>query len=103
MKKLMFFVVFSIMMGITAAAQTPAKVEKNGNTFTAVKGSGSSYDATGFYYVDTDGARYEIYVHTTQKGKNAGQTKCYIRKTSAKSGKQYWKEIPVRPEELTNN
>lgn len=102
MKKLAFFVVFSIMMGMSTVAQTPTKVEKNGNTFTAVKGSGSSYDATGFYYVDTDGVKYEIHIHTTQKGKNAGQTKCYIRKTSEKSGKQYWKEIPVKPEDLVD-
>ena len=103
MKKLFIFVVFSIMMGITAAAQTPAKVEKNGKTFTAIKGEGtSSYKPTGFYYVDTDGVKYEIHTHTTQKGKNAGQTKCYIRKTSEKSGKQYWKCIPVKPEELTD-
>ena len=60
----------------------------------------STYQPTGKYYIDTDGIKYEIYLHTVTKGDNKGKTFCYIKKVSKKSGKSYWKQIAVKPEEL---
>lgn len=103
MKKIILTVAALIIIGVSAAAQSPAKVEikKDGNTFVATKKAVSDgYKATDYYYKDTDGKTYQIYVHTVSKGEHQGQTKCYIQKVSRKSGKPYWKEIPVKPEDL---
>ena len=107
MKKMIITAAFLMAMGISCIAQsenTNIKVTKEGKTFTATKTScekeGAGYNPTGFTYIDTDGKSYEIHTHTTQRGENAGQTKCYIERTSKKTGKGYWKCIPVKPEEL---
>ena len=73
------------------------------NTFQATKTVStkqSTYQPTGKYYIDTDGIKYEIHTHTVTKGDNKGKTFCYIKKVSKKSGKSYWKQIAVKPEEL---
>lgn len=82
-------------------AQNPVKVTKNGNTFVATKTNASTgYTKTDFVYVDTDGKSYVIYTHKITKGDRQGQTVCYIQKVSKKTGKTYWKEIPVKSEDL---
>ena len=87
-----------------AEKKSTVKVEKvNAKTFKATKQSdtrGSGYQPTGYLYQDTDGNTYEIHTHVVSRGDAQGQTKCYIQRTSKKSGKTYWKEIPVKPEEL---
>ena len=92
-------------MGICTMNAQSVNVTKEGKTFTATKvaktsSRGSGYQATGYTYIDTDGNAYEIHTHEVTKGKNAGQTKCYIQRVSKNTGKSYWKEIPVKSEEL---
>jgi len=100
MKKLLFTLLIAFIATI-ASAQSKVEVKKEGNTFIAEKTvSTTGYTQTDYYYQDTDGITYQIYTHTISKGENQGVTKCYIRKTSKKSGKEYWKEIPVKPEDL---
>ena len=107
MKKTLLTIAAFLLVGIaTLNAQNTSSVSvsKDGKTFTATKQAknttGKGYTPTGFTYIDTDGNAYEIHVHTTQRGEHAGETKCYIQRTSKKTGKPYWKEIPVKPEEL---
>lgn len=92
----------SIAMGQThptkvGEKKSTTKVEKVDNkTFKATKTSGaSSYIATGYSYIDTDGKTYEIYSHKITRGDRAGQNAYYIKKVSKKSGKEYWKEINI--------
>ena len=115
MKK-MFFCIAMLAIACVAMGQAkPTKVAENQNTpkikvekvdnktFKATKQSGtrgSGYQPTGYLYQDTDGNTYEIHTHVVSRGDAQGQTKCYIQRTSKKSGKTYWKEIPVKPEEL---
>ena len=108
MKKLILTTVLFLALSGLATAQTQTTVHKEGKTFVATKQAGvnnenKGYTPTGYYYVDTDGQTYEIHTHTTQKGEHAGETKCYIQKTSKKTGRPYWKHIPVKPEELEEN
>ena len=106
MKKLIITAALIMAFGLCCNAQegkSNVTVTKQGKTFTATKNASkgaSSYTPTGYTYIDTDGEAYEIHTHTTQRGKNAGQTKCYIQRTSKNTGKTYWKAIPVKPEEL---
>lgn len=105
MKKLMIAAALFLAC-MAAQAQTTngnVTIVKEGKTFTATKASGKSgsgYQPTGYTYIDTDGNAYEIHTHASSKGKNAGVVRCFIQKTSKTSGKNYWKEIAVKPEEL---
>lgn len=103
MKRIVLIALFVLFAGMTCVGQSTYSRSSNGD-FVAVKTVrktvGSSYQPTGKYYVDTDSIRYEIYIHTVTKGKDAGQTYCYIQKVSKKTGKSYWKRIDVKPEEL---
>lgn len=82
-----------------ATKTSNVKVEKiDAKTFKATKSSssrGNSYQPTGYYYIDTDGNKYEIYSHVVTKGNNAGKTQYYIQRTSKKSGKTYWKKVEI--------
>lgn len=104
MKKIILTAALFLAFACTAGAQTKTTVTKDGKTFTAVKNNTDNtdkgYKPSGFQYIDTDGISYEIYTHTIQKGENAGETRCYIRRVSKKTGKPYWKKIDVKPEEL---
>ena len=107
MKKLFLTAAFLMAFGLGCIAQeanSNVTVSKEGKTFYATRNNsnnaGKGYTPTGYTYVDTDGQAYEIHIHTTQRGENAGQTKCYIQRTSKKTGKTYWKQIPVKPEDL---
>ena len=105
MKRIVLAALFVLMASVTCLGQSTYVKSSNGDfvaTRTIRKSAENSYKPTGKYYVDRDSVRYEIYLHTTTKGKNAGRTYCYINKTSKKSGKPYWKKIDVKPEELGN-
>lgn len=97
---------FLMAFGLGCIAQqgnNNVTVTREGKTFTATRtnnNEGKGYTPTGYTYIDTDGQSYEIHIHTTQRGEHAGETKCYIQRTSKKTGKAYWKAIPVKPEEL---
>lgn len=88
MKKLMFFAVLSIMMGMTqvAVAQSnPTKVERKGNTFVSNKQTRQKSEpvATPYFY-DENGVKYTIYMGSTGS--------CFILKTSNK-GNEYKKYL----------
>lgn len=105
MKKVILTIAAALLMGICSLNAQSVNVTREGKTFTATKvaktnSRGSGYQATGYTYIDTDGNAYEIHTHEVTKGKDQGKVKCYIRRTSKKSGKEYWKEIPVKAEEL---
>lgn len=105
MKKIFFCIVMMLCSWLTWGQASYSKVD--GNTFKAEKVTKEKAKATytkaiGKYYIDTDSVKYEIYTHTVTKGKEAGQTFCYIQKVSKKTGKPYWKRIDVKPEELGN-
>ena len=106
MKKTIFCIAMLLISSVAMGQAKPTKVaEKKSNTkiekvdnktFKATKSSGaSSYVATGYSYIDTDGKTYEIYSHKITRGDRAGQTAYYIKKVSKKSGKEYWKEINI--------
>lgn len=99
MKRIIMSIIMMLFVGV-CFGQTYTKVDNN--TYQAVKVTKtrtSTYQPTGKYYIE-DSVKYEIHIHTTSKGKNAGQTYCYIQKVSKKTGKPYWKKIDVKPEEL---
>ena len=88
MKKLMFFAVLSIMMGMTQVAEAqanPTKVERNGNTFKSNKQTKQKSEpvATPYFY-EEDGVKYTIYM--------GGTGSCFIIKTSRK-GNDYRKYL----------
>ena len=102
MKHIILCIMMMLAMGAALGQASYTKVDNN--TFQATKvtrAKATSYQPTGKYYVDKDSVRYEIHTHTVTKGKDAGQTFCYIQKVSKKTGKPYWKKIDVKPEELS--
>jgi hypothetical protein len=103
MKKIILILIALVVFGATVNAQsTYSKVDnKTFKSEKVAKTKSSSYTPTGYYYITKDSVKYEIYLHTTTKGKNAGQTYCYIQRISKKTGKSYWQKIDVKPEELS--
>lgn len=77
-----------------ASAQS---VVRNGNTFYQQSNSNTiekdSATLTGYFYVDTKGVKYPIYM--SSKGK------CFIFRTSAKTGKQYKQYLPEITKQLS--
>lgn len=81
-------------MGYSQDNARPVKQE--GNVFSLDdKAPSSRYTPTTFKWKEKDGTEYQIFYHTITRGDRQGQTVCVIRKVSKKSGKPYWKEIPV--------
>lgn len=103
MKRVFLILIALVAFGATVNAQsTYSRVDNR--TFKSektVKARSSSYTPTGYYYIAKDSVKYEIHTHTVAKGKNAGQTYCYIQRVSQKTGKPYWQKIDVKPEELS--
>lgn len=101
MKHIIFIICLLLGCNIALGQSTIQKVDNK--TFQQVKVSksnDSTYTPTGYYYVTKKGDKFEIYVHTPSRGKNSGVKQCYIKRTSAKTGKVYWQRIDVKPEEL---
>ena len=103
MKKIILILIALVAFGATVSAQsTYSKIDnKTFKSEKVAKAKSSNYTPTGYYYVARDSVKYEIYIHTATKGKNAGQTHCYIQRASKKTGKSYWQKIDVKPEELS--
>ena len=95
MKKIILILIALVAFGATVNAQAVQKVDAK--TYQAVKAtkSNSSYEATDMTYIHTDGQKYTIYKHTFTKGSRKGQTGYFIKMTSKKSGKNYWKEVKL--------
>lgn len=55
----------------------------------------ASYEKTSYFYIDTDGKKYEVYSHKLSRGANAGKTCYYIFKISGKTGNRYPKKIEI--------
>lgn len=101
MKQILICMVMLLIGSIAMGQSTYQKVDNK--TFKQVKvekNNDSAYHATGYYYETKKGDRYEIYTHTPSRGKNTGVKACYVKRTSAKTGKTYWQKIDVKPEEL---
>jgi hypothetical protein len=94
MKHIVLLIALLLGLG-TISAQTQTKKVDN-KTYQAVKASkATSYVATDMKYIETDGQTYTIYEHTFTKGARKGQVGYFIKKTSKKSGKSYWKEVKL--------
>lgn len=95
MKRFIIFMLCLIALGTAAAQQQTERVDSK--TFKAVKGtrSESSYTATDMVYIHTDGVKYTIYEHTFSKGARKGQKAYFVKMTSKKTGKSYWKEVKL--------
>ena len=102
MKKTILILIALVAFNVTVSAQQSySKVDNNTFKYEKVsKTKESTYTPTGYYYITKDSVKYEIYTHTTTKGKDAGKTFCYIQKVSKKTGKPYWQKIDVKIEEL---
>lgn len=86
MKKLLISVAIVLSMMATGYAQT--KYEQNGNTFKSVTSErtikkGAEPLKTPFFYEDSKGMKYPIYIS------NGGKGSAYIIRTSQKTGKVY--------------
>ena len=91
MKKVLLAVMLGLM-SMCAVAQTTAKKD---TIYATSNTRGSGYHLTNWVYKETDGSAYPVYSHVVSRGDRQGQTIYCIRKTSKKTGKQYWKEIKV--------
>lgn len=103
MKRIILILIALVAFGATVNAQsTYSRVDnKTFKSEKVAKAKSSSYTPTGYHYVARDSVKYEIHTHTVTKGKNAGQTNCYIQRVSKNTGKTYWQKIDVKPEELS--
>lgn len=85
----MFFVVFSIMMGMSTVAMaqeaTPTKVERQGDTFISNKKPSKREKSepiqTGRFWKDKNGNKYPILMGPSGS--------CYVIKVSKKTGNEY--------------
>lgn len=55
----------------------------------------ASYEKTSYFYIDTDGKKYDVYSHKLSRGPNAGQTSYYIFRVSGKTGNRYPKKVNI--------
>lgn len=89
----MFVCLLAFLWVATASAQS---VVRKGNTFYQQSSSNKiakdSVTFTGYHYFDTNGIRYPIYM--SSKGK------CFILRTSKKTGKQYKQYLPEITKQL---
>ena len=89
MKKIIFSVLFAMLVCVGMAQNVDVK--RNGKNFTATKtvSSGSAKSSstkTDFTYTDTDGKTYEVYL-----SKNG---RAFIKRVSGKTGNTYNKYLP---------
>lgn len=77
-----------ILLVISCCNADAQTVTRSGNTFTATstKSTRSNSTETKYEYKDTDNKTYKIFI--TQNGR------CFIKRISAKTGKEYNKYLP---------
>lgn len=84
---------------------TEKTYKRDGKTFvqqTARKATTTAKDvATAYYWQDSKGNDYPIFLHTYVKGEKAGRTTAYVIRVSAKTGKEYKYYLP-NGEEIAN-
>jgi hypothetical protein len=90
-KKALVLVLFVLLGGMTAQAQT---VVRNGNTFTQVSKAKQkeAFKTTPYTYVAADGNKYPIYL--------SGHGKYFNIRKSKKTGKEYRQYLPNVNKEL---
>ena len=97
MKKV-FVIAALLAVSMAGFCQQPKETyQKNGKTYLKLKEgrqSSSSYVPTN-YWVEYKGQDYQVYSHKFTKGKRQGETGYFIRVKSAKTGKEYWKEVKL--------
>ena len=86
MKKLLIIV--AIVLGMMATGYAQTKYEQNGKTFKSVQTEktikkGAEPLNTGFFWEDSKGVKYPIYIS------NGGKGSAFIIRTSQKTGKTY--------------
>lgn len=81
------WIVFALLV-IACCDADAQTITRSGNTFTATstRSAKSSATETKYEYKDTDGKTYKIFI--SRNGR------CYIKRVSAKSGKEYNKYLP---------
>ena len=88
MKRTILTIALLLAIGVSAIAQ---KVERNGNVFKAVRVSVKDSTKTQFFYADSKGNQYPIYL--SQKGK------AFVGRIS-KNGKYYRMYLPEVTKQL---
>jgi len=87
------FLLFCVSLIQSACAQ---KVTRKGNVFvqdsTSHQFKKKDVTLTKYYYMSTDGTKYPIYMSSTGK--------CFIIRTSSKTGKQYKQYLPEVTKQL---
>lgn len=91
-KKALILVLFILLGGMTAQAQT---VVRNGNTFSQVSKAKQkeAFKSTPYTYVAADGTKYPIYI--------SGNGKYFIIRKSKKTGKEYRQYLPEIQKQLS--
>ena len=82
MKKYVLFILLSLF----SLGSFSQHIEKEGKTFFVTKVTSRKEIKTDYFYADSSG-KYSIYI-------NPSSGKCYVYKTSKKTGKQYKKYLP---------
>lgn len=87
-----------ILAGLMGCQTTKAQnVKKEGKTFIASSSRGASNSSdvsTAYFWRDSKGNEYPIYLHKYTKGDKAGQWTAYVIRKSQKTGKEYKYYIP---------
>ena len=91
------FALVLIFLGAFLQECRAQNVVRKGNTFVQQSNSNKiekdSATLTGYFYIDAKGVKYPIYI--SSKGK------CFILRTSAKTGKQYKQYLPEVTKQLS--
>ena len=91
------FVVWALLLWITTSPAKAQSVTRQGKLFIQQSNSNKiekdTATLTGYYYVTSDGTRYPIY--KSSKGK------CFIIRTSSKTGKEYRQYLPEVTKQLS--
>ena len=94
---LMVFIIFMLLLYITTPANAQS-VTRKGNTFiqspSKSKIKKDSVTLTGYFYISADGTKYPIYMSSSGK--------CFILRTSSKTGKQYRQYLPEVTKQIAN-
>lgn len=91
------FVAFIVLLWATSNGAWGQSVTRNGNVFIqSTSNSPIKKDTatlTKYFYMTSDGTKYPIYMSSTGK--------CFILRTSAKTGKQYKQYLPEVTKQLS--
>ena len=91
------FAVWALLLWVTTSPANAQSVTRQGKIFIQQSNSNKiekdTATLTGYYYQTADGTKYPIYI--SSKGK------CFILRTSSKTGKQYRQYLPEVTKQLS--